>query len=150
MSVRTVKIMTIDPGSDRAVFRQLADILRSGIESGQYRPGQMLPSETQLMGDHGLSRATARLALAELRKEGLIVTVPRLGSYVRGAEAAETVRVEPSALITSRMPSAAERRELGIPEGVPVLVISREGGAAEVRPADRTVIEIASAGASQD
>lgn len=70
------------------------------------------------------------------------MTLPRLGSYARGAEAAETVRVEPSAHITSRMPSARERKELGIPEGVPVLVISRHGRGDEVHPADRTVVEV--------
>jgi GntR family transcriptional regulator len=39
----------IDPGSDRAVYRQIADHLRNAIAHGRLSEGEQIPSETQLM-----------------------------------------------------------------------------------------------------
>jgi GntR family transcriptional regulator len=49
-------------------------------------------------------------------------------------------RVPADAEISARMPTEQERRELGLSEGVPVLVVSREGADDEVLPADRYVV----------
>jgi hypothetical protein len=40
------------------------------------------------------------------------------------------------------MPTKAERRALGIPEGVPILVITRPGGEQELAPADRVAVVV--------
>ena len=61
---------------------QLAAILRKGIKSGQYRPRDPLPSESQLMQDHGVARGTVRQAIETLRSEGLVVTIRGRGTYV--------------------------------------------------------------------
>ena len=63
---RTVAPM-IDPSADRAVFRQLADLLRGQIESGELGPGEPLPSELRLAQEYGISRTTVRQAIAQLR-----------------------------------------------------------------------------------
>ena len=62
-------------------YRQLAAILRGRILAGTYPPGGVLPSENQLEGEFGISRNTSRRAIAILRDDGLIVTVPGRGSY---------------------------------------------------------------------
>jgi GntR family transcriptional regulator len=41
-----------------------------------------LPSESTLVQEHGVSRGTARRAVAVLRDEGLVFTVPQRGTYV--------------------------------------------------------------------
>jgi GntR family transcriptional regulator len=64
----------IDPGSDRAVYRQIADHLRAEIERGVREPGSQLPSESQLMAEYDVSRVTARRALALLVTDGLVVS----------------------------------------------------------------------------
>lgn len=46
----------IDPASDRAAFRQIADRLRDEIESGELPPGAKLPSERALMDAYGTDR----------------------------------------------------------------------------------------------
>jgi GntR family transcriptional regulator len=61
----------VDPASDRAVYRQVADRLREGIASGEYAPGAALPSESKLVAEYRVSRVTARRALAELQLDGL-------------------------------------------------------------------------------
>jgi DNA-binding GntR family transcriptional regulator len=130
----------IDFGSDRPVHRQLADIIRADIAAGRLKPGQPLPSETRLMQQYELGRVAVRQALAVLRSEGLIVTVKREGSYVRPQVPAERVPVERSAEVTARMPSPEERKQLDIPEGVPVFVIKPPRGRTRLLPADRTIL----------
>ena len=36
--------LALDPGSDRAVFRQIADQLRAAIQAGRLNEGDRLPS----------------------------------------------------------------------------------------------------------
>ena len=65
-----------------AVWKQLTAILRNRIRGGQYEPGRALPSEKQLEQEFGVARGTARKAVAQLRSDGLVVTVAGRGSYV--------------------------------------------------------------------
>src|SRR3954454_22175110 len=74
---------SIDPASDRAVYRQIADHLRSAIEAHELAPGAQLPSENSLVGDYGVSRVTARRALAVLVTDGLAVAEHGRGWFVR-------------------------------------------------------------------
>jgi GntR family transcriptional regulator len=73
---------SVDPQSATPVYVQVADILRSRIESGQLLPDRPVPSETQLQQEFGVARGTARKAIAVLREQGLVVTVMGRGSYV--------------------------------------------------------------------
>jgi GntR family transcriptional regulator len=80
----TVTIMAdYDPLAPVPRYKQIAAILRERIESGQLEANRPIPSETDIQGEFGVARATARRAVAVLREEGLIVTVPGMGSYVR-------------------------------------------------------------------
>jgi DNA-binding GntR family transcriptional regulator len=117
----------VDHDSDRAFFRQLADILRERIESGDLPPGARLPTEIDLTQEHGVGRDSVRDALAILRSEGLIVTEPRVGSRVRDVVTREPITPPPGSRAWARMPTAQERRQLRIPEGTPVLIVSTAG-----------------------
>lgn len=64
------------------LYVQLAGILRRAIESGQLQPRMPLPSESTLMQEHGVARGTVRAAIAILRDEGLVVTLPGRGTFV--------------------------------------------------------------------
>ena len=73
----------IDYGVATPVYRQLAAILRARILSGRIEAGRAVPSEKQLEQEFGVSRTTARKAIALLRDvEGLVVTVAGRGTYV--------------------------------------------------------------------
>ncbi|MEV0200215.1 GntR family transcriptional regulator [Nonomuraea sp. NPDC050691] len=65
------------------LYQQVASELRKAIYSGALGPGAQLPTEAQLMEDHGVSRNTVRLALGELVNEGLVTRTPRRGTVVR-------------------------------------------------------------------
>jgi GntR family transcriptional regulator len=62
----------LDSASTRPLYRQLADKLREKIRTGEYAPGSEMPSEHDLIAEHGASRTTIRLALGVIRNEGLI------------------------------------------------------------------------------
>src|SRR5690242_3248383 len=55
--------LAVDPASDRAVFRQIADQLRTAIRDGRLSEGARLPSEATLMDHYGVARMTIRNAL---------------------------------------------------------------------------------------
>jgi GntR family transcriptional regulator len=74
--------MEIDYDAPLPPHRQIAAWIRDKIDSGELRPGQRIPSETDIMGEFGVARTTSRRAVAYLRNQGLIVTVQARGSYV--------------------------------------------------------------------
>ena len=76
----------IDRWDPEPVYAQLAGILRGQIERGELVPRQLLPSETYLVQNYGVSRGTARRAVAVLRDEGLVRTIAQRGTYVVPAD----------------------------------------------------------------
>ncbi len=64
------------------LYVQLAAVLRDEITTGKLGPHDPIPSESYLEQEHGVSRATVRRAIAALRDEGLIYTLPQRGSFV--------------------------------------------------------------------
>ena len=65
------------------VYRQLADILRAQIESGELAPGRPVPSERTLTQRYGVAVGTVKKAVEVLRSEGLVHTVTGRGIFVR-------------------------------------------------------------------
>jgi GntR family transcriptional regulator len=74
----------LDPDSHTPLYQQLAGLLRERILSGDFKGGDLLPSEPALVSQFEVSRTTARLALGELRREGLVETLKGSGTRVRG------------------------------------------------------------------
>lgn len=64
-------------------YRRIAADLRSAIEKGELAPGTALPSEAALTAKYGVSRGTARQALADLSGAGLVESVQGKGWFVR-------------------------------------------------------------------
>jgi GntR family transcriptional regulator len=63
-------------------YRQIAAWLRAQIAAGAYPQDVPLPSENELRDMFGVSRDSARHAVAVLRDEGLVYTIPTRGTYV--------------------------------------------------------------------
>ncbi len=66
-------------------YRQLLQILRNQILSGELAPGRQLPTEEELSAKYGVSRGTVRKAVAQLEAERLIQVEHGVGSFVRSA-----------------------------------------------------------------
>lgn len=65
-----------------AKYLQIAADLTNKIKHGQYKAGELLPSEPVLSELYGVSRETTRKALAELMSAGLIQKLRGKGSVV--------------------------------------------------------------------
>lgn len=133
----------IDPRSGVPQHRQLADELRARITSGEWLPGSLLPAQPRLRHDYGVGKATVQAAMVQLRAEGLIDVERGIGVRVREPIEQRQVRVQRGSMVQARMPTAGERAELDIPEGVPVLVVTLGGRERGVYPADRNVLTFA-------
>jgi GntR family transcriptional regulator len=62
-------------------YQTLRDRLRDEIAAGHYRDGARLPTESELVARHGLSRQTVRRAFQDLVAEGMVYRVPGRGTY---------------------------------------------------------------------
>jgi GntR family transcriptional regulator len=62
-------------------YQTLRDQLRDEIAAGRYRDGARLPTESELVATHGLSRQTVRRAFQDLVAEGVVYRVPGRGTY---------------------------------------------------------------------
>lgn len=126
-----------------AQWRQIADTLRAEIADDILAPGAQLPAETRLATRFGVNRHTARRALEELSRAGLIRIEQGRGSfvaddvldYVVGARTrfSEWIRRhnrEPSGRVLTLREMAANAHVaagLAIPEGEPVAAFERIG-----------------------
>ncbi|MET8836242.1 winged helix-turn-helix domain-containing protein [Micromonospora chersina] len=63
-------------------WEQLADHIRSQIESGDLAPGDQLPSTAQLKEQHGVSATVVRQAILVLQTQGWVQGVHGLGVFV--------------------------------------------------------------------
>jgi len=62
-------------------YQTLREQLRDEIAAGHYRDGARLPTESELVARHGLSRQTVRRAFQDLVAEGVVYRVPGRGTY---------------------------------------------------------------------
>jgi GntR family transcriptional regulator len=109
--------MPIDQTSDRPVYRQIADELRSEIRSGVYPPGSQLPSESGLVERFGVTRVTVRRGLSVLQQEGLVDVVRGKGMFVPKPPpvlALRTSRFSRAARRAGKGALAAEAEALGL------------------------------------
>ena len=65
----------------KPAYQVLREQLRDEIAAGQYSDGARLPTESELVARHGLSRQTVRRAFQDLVAEGAVYRVPGRGTY---------------------------------------------------------------------
>ncbi len=63
-------------------YYQLKEIMREKIREGEWKPGDLIPSERELGEQYGISRMTARQAITELVNEGLFYREQGKGTFV--------------------------------------------------------------------
>jgi GntR family transcriptional regulator len=68
--------------SDAPAYRKIQYALQKRIEDGELQPGDAVPSERELARRHDVSLMTARHALAELQRDGLVDRRRGAGTFV--------------------------------------------------------------------
>lgn len=125
--------------SSLPAYRRIHAVIRERIEQGRLRPGDTVDSERELARRHRVSLMTARHALAELEREGLVERRRGSGTFVAPpriqfnrltsfTEQMATRSLSPqSKVLSSRVtlsePDIAAR--LALPPMSPLLVIER-------------------------
>lgn len=120
-------------------YRQIELVLRARVPT--LRPGERLPSDTDLCREFGVSRMTARNAMQRLAEDGLVERIPGRGTFVAeppshrfadrlmafSHEMERQGRAPGSRLLAREIrPSTdAEARSLEIRTGDPVVVVRR-------------------------
>ena len=64
-----------------APYSRVRDFLKSGLAAGRWRPGELMPSEAELVARFGVSRMTVNRALRELQAAGLVERVQGVGTF---------------------------------------------------------------------
>lgn len=72
----------VDNSSNVLKFQQLVDAIVDSISRNQLKQGEMLPSVNQIMSECQLSRDTVFKAYAELKRRGIVESVPNRGYFV--------------------------------------------------------------------
>lgn len=75
--------MALNTDDSRSPYVQIAEKLRSEIESGAYEPGEKLPTGRELESQWAVSLGTVQRALDLLRRDGLIYGIQGKGNFVR-------------------------------------------------------------------
>jgi len=124
----------------RPLYAQVKALILRRLISGEWRPGELLPSEFQLADRFGVSQGTARKALDELAADNVVVRRQGRGTFVAAHDhhrelfhffhlvGADGARRLPESRLVSVRRGLAVRLEaacLGIGRGAPVIRIRR-------------------------
>jgi len=114
--------------STQPLWKRVSEGIVTRIVSGDLKPGVMLPSETDLGRELGVSQGTARRALAELERRGIVerrqgrgtvvaTTTPETDHFhffrLRHADGSEAQPVLVDEMLERRRSTAAERADFG-------------------------------------
>jgi GntR family transcriptional regulator len=74
--------MITDSPTFSPLYRQIKDLMIQALEAGEWRPGQLIPSEQELAARFNVSQGTVRKAVDELAADNLLVRKQGKGTYV--------------------------------------------------------------------
>jgi GntR family transcriptional repressor for pyruvate dehydrogenase complex len=115
------------PRKPRRLAKELVDTLAEQIRGGHLRSGDKLPTESEIMLEHGVSRTVVREAISGLQSAGFVETKHGIGTFVLNLPNSLDFRIE-----AGSVPTVLDI--LAILE----LRISLESGAAALAAARRT------------
>ncbi len=78
--------MIVNPGAAEAPHRQIAALIRERIRRGEWGPGERLPSIPAIAVEYGVAKQTVQRTVDQLRVEGVLITRPGSGTFVRGTK----------------------------------------------------------------
>lgn len=97
----------------KPLYAQLYDILLEKLKNGEYRKNDVLPTEAEFEEMFGVSRITARRALAELVAKGLVKRQAGIGTMVISTSEKQSVKTRIS-LIDGQQTEAIARNNLSL------------------------------------
>ena len=122
------------------LYRQIKALITQSLVSGEWRPGDLIPSEIELAGRFSVSQGTVRKAIGELADQNLLVRQQGKGTFVASHSEERSkfpyLRITPdrggfddvaATLIDCRKVKldAASGRKLALPAGASAFLITR-------------------------
>lgn len=83
--------ISLERTSTKPLFAQVAQSLSAAIASGDFRPGQQIPTEPEPATTYGVSQITIRRAIEELCQHGLLIKRQGKGTFVRESKTARKI-----------------------------------------------------------
>ncbi len=81
-SRREIDPVRSDAPTFSPLYRQIKGLITRGLQAGDWKPGEAIPSETELAGRFGVSQGTVRKAIDELATENLLIRRQGRGTFV--------------------------------------------------------------------
>lgn len=72
-------------------LKRVYDLLHAQIASGQFKPGERLPTELELASQLGYSATTVASAMRQLVREGVVQRRKRAGTFIQSQSSTKTV-----------------------------------------------------------
>src|SRR6201985_2398032 len=64
------------------LYQQIKALITQGLETGEWKPGELIPSEVELAARYKVSQGTVRKAIDELAADNLLVRRQGKGTFV--------------------------------------------------------------------
>jgi GntR family transcriptional repressor for pyruvate dehydrogenase complex len=90
------------PGKSRRLVHELVGAISESIRNCAIRPGEKLPTESEIMAKHGLSRTVVREAISGLQAAGLVETRHGIGTFARASQPGLEFRIDPGTIVAVR------------------------------------------------
>lgn len=75
-------LFALDKTNAKPLHIQIEESILQKLESKEWAPGKLIPSENELSHIYGVSRTTVRNVITKLVQEGLLFRIPGKGTYV--------------------------------------------------------------------
>lgn len=115
----------------RSFANKIAEVLRGEIYRGVFRPGERLPTESELGSTFGVSRAVIREAISALKQDGILESFQGRGIFVSDQPPEATFRL-----------ATADLDDLEELERVLEFLVAHEGAAAGLAAERRSDAEL--------
>jgi DNA-binding GntR family transcriptional regulator len=89
-------MILIDRGSHQKLYRQLLEIIKGKIESGEWSVGSQIPTEEELCKTYDVSKATVRSAILELVRQGYLIRQQGKGTFINKSTVSEGITMQTS------------------------------------------------------
>jgi len=86
----------------RSLAQDLVAELTRQIREGQIKRGEKLPTESEIMEAHGVSRTVVREAISRLQASGTVETRHGIGTFVLDTPSTSGFRIDPATIVTLR------------------------------------------------
>jgi GntR family transcriptional repressor for pyruvate dehydrogenase complex len=90
------------PRKHRNLAQSVVAHISDGIRDGAIKPGDKLPTESEIMRILGVSRTVVREAISHMQAAGMVETRHGIGTFVLQPAPAHNLGIDPNAVVTMR------------------------------------------------